>query len=41
MHCQFVTSHLECQLGLKVLSLNAYCSNLQKSQTLKLPPEYV
>jgi len=41
MHCQFVTSHLESRLGLKVLSLNAYPPNLKKSQTLKLPLGYV
>ncbi len=29
MHCQFVTSHLQFQLKLKVLSLNAYLSNLK------------
>ncbi len=41
MHCQFVTSHLEFQLRLKVLSLNAYPPNLKKSKTLKLPLGYV
>jgi hypothetical protein len=41
MHCQFVALHTQCQLGLKVVNLNAYLSNLKKSQTLKLPLGYV
>jgi hypothetical protein len=38
---QFVAFHIECKLGLKVLNWNAYPPKLKKSQTLKLPLEYI
>jgi hypothetical protein len=37
MHCQFVTSHLECRVRLKFLSLNAYSPIVFPSCSHKVP----